>query len=326
MTLSHGQPNSQSLPLETWRATMRRDYLGNYLAAGGAAVKVVVATEEGREAVRLALAQDAARDGFRYAHVDSAKSRVHLVHQFVSDVASQLPWTDIAKHVVADALREKHYTLPGSGDLSLKALAEANDQTEAEVVKDLRKIISSRVFQNYNLSREFRTAATVLCRAVYDHDAEVQAEAADVRAWLDGTLQRITLLRRHGIFRKIGRANARQIFYSIAAWLSGSGEKGLIVTIDVARYVLGKDAPPAAFAAYTKLAELDFSEVLRQFIDATDDLQGVLLVFLTDERFVREEKRGLRAYDALRLRLSDDVRDRDRPNPLAPMVLLEGRA
>jgi pyridoxine/pyridoxamine 5'-phosphate oxidase len=71
-----------------------------------AAVKVVVATEEGREAVRLALAQDAARDGFRYAHVDSAKSRVHLVHQFVSDVASQLPWTDIAKHVVADALRE----------------------------------------------------------------------------------------------------------------------------------------------------------------------------------------------------------------------------
>jgi hypothetical protein len=128
----------------------------------------------------------------------------------------------------------------------VKALAEANDQTEAEVVKDLRKIISSRVFQNYNLSREFRTAATVLCRAVYDHDAEVQAEAADVRAWLDGTLQRITLLRRHGIFRKIGRANARQIFYSIAAWLSGSGEKGLIVTIDVARYVLGKDAPPAA--------------------------------------------------------------------------------
>jgi len=323
METGRRQSNSQSLSLASWRETMRRDYLQSYVPAGGGAVKVVVASEAGRDAVRRALAEDAANEGFRYAHVDSAKRRVHLVHQFVWEVASQLPWDDIAKQVLMRALLEKHYTIPSSGDISVEALAEANDQTESEVVKEVRKLISSRVFQNYALSREFRTAATTLCRAAYDRDAEVQAEAKDVRAWLDGTLERISLLRRLGIFRKVVRANAREIFYSIAAWLAGSGEKGLVVTIDVSRYVLGKDAPPAAFAAYTKLAELDFSEVLRQFVDATDDLRGTLLVFLTDERFVKEERRGLRAYDALRLRLSDDVRDRDRPNPLAPMVLLE---
>ena len=104
-----------------------------------------------------------------------------------------------------------------------------------------------------------------------------------------------------------------------------AGEPGIVVTVDIARYVLGKDAPPASFAAYTKLAALDLNEVLRQFIDATDELSGAVLVFLTDERFLTDRERGLGSYEALRLRLTDDVRDRHRANPLAPMVSISSR-
>jgi hypothetical protein len=66
--------------------------------------------------------------------------------------------------------------------------------------------------------------------------------------------------------------------------------------------------------------------VLRQFVDATDDLSSALIVFMTDERFLPGNTRGLNSYDALRLRLTDDVRDRRRPNPLAPMVRLKDTA
>jgi hypothetical protein len=47
-------------------------------------------------------------------------------------------------------------------------------------------------------------------------------------------------------------------------------------------------------------------------------------VVLADPRLIDDSvpKRGLGAYDALRLRLSNDVRPRARDNPLAPLVVL----
>jgi hypothetical protein len=61
-------------------------------------------------------------------------------------------------------------------------------------------------------------------------------------------------------------------------------------------------------------------ETLRQFVDGTDDMTGGLLVFLVGRDFVTDDARGLQAYPALHLRLTDDVRDRRRANPLAAMV------
>jgi hypothetical protein len=312
----------QYLTPGAWLETIQRDYLRTYIVAGGSTVKVVVANEADRSKVRDGLAECATAAGFLYANVDSAKRRVHLVHQLFWEVATQIPWSDIAAEVLSRALVDDNRSLPASALLTLEELAEANDQTTRELTRDLRRLISNRVYKDYSLSREFRSAATALCRAVYDDSADLQREAADVISWFDGTLQRITPLKRLGIFRKVSRDNARQLLYSLSRWLQSAGKPGLVVTVDIARYVLGKDAPPATFAAYTKLAALDLNEVLRQFIDATDDLSGALIVFLTDERFLTDRERGLRGYDALRLRLTDDIRDRHRPNPLAPMVTI----
>jgi hypothetical protein len=63
-------------------------------------------------------------------------------------------------------------------------------------------------------------------------------------------------------------------------------------------------------------------ETLRQFVDGTDDLTGGLFVFLVGREFLEDDERGMRGYNALHLRLTDDVRDRRRPNPLAAMVRL----
>jgi hypothetical protein len=314
--------DEHSLPPEIWLDTMRRDYLRTYVSAGGSTVKVVVADVSDRERIREGLASSATAAGYRYAHVDSAKRRVHLVHQLMWEVAAQIPWSEVAASVLRRALVEDNRILPASGALTLDALAEANDQTSRELTQDLRRLVSNRVYKDYTLSREFRSAAAALCKGVYDDSADLQRESTDVIAWFDGTLQRIAALKRLGIFRKITRNNARQLFYSMTSWLRSAGEPGIVVTVDIARYVLGKDAPPAAFAAYTKLAALDLNEVLRQFIDATDELSGAVIVFLTDERFLTDRERGLGSYEALRLRLTDDVRDRHRPNPLAPMVTI----
>src|ERR1022692_1664451 len=92
----------------------------------------------------------------------------------------------------------------------------------------------------------------------------------------------------------------------------------------------GAGPPPPPVEArsgfyYSKAAVLDAYEVLRQFIDATDELRGVLFVAVMPPELMTDEARGLPAYSALQLRVADEVRDRRRANPFAALVRLEVR-
>jgi hypothetical protein len=73
---------------------------------------------------------------------------------------------------------------------------------------------------------------------------------------------------------------------------------------------------------YSSAATLDTYEVLRQFIDGTDELAYCLLVVAAAPSFLQDERRGIHRYDALRLRISDEVHDRRRVNPLASLIRL----
>lgn len=307
------------LALDQWLGCIRNEYLSTYMKEGGSSVKMVVAEPDVRDAVRAGLASVAAANRFQYAHVDAASRRVHLVQNLFTTVAGQIAWDDLAREFLRQALIEKHYRVPQSGSVAVEELAEENDEARDLLVRDLRKIVTNRVFRDYSLSREFRLAATAMCRAGFDSSADVQQEASDVRAWLCGSLDRMSALRRLGIFRKVNRNNARQLLFSTSGWVRSAQSGALVVTVDISRYAAGKEASPDG-NTYTKMASLDMHEVLREFVDATDDLHSALIVFLTGDQFLTSVSNGLRNYDALRLRLTDDVRDRRRPNPFAPMV------
>ena len=77
-------------------------------------------------------------------------------------------------------------------------------------------------------------------------------------------------------------------------------------------------------AAYTPAAVMAAYEVIRQVIDDAEHYRGLFLAVLADHRLHDDSvpKRGLAAYDALRLRLSNDVRPAAGENPLAPLVVL----
>jgi len=52
-------------------------------------------------------------------------------------------------------------------------------------------------------------------------------------------------------------------------------------------------------------------------------MEGCLIVVLAPKEFLDlDDRRGLGSYDALKLRLWDEVRDKQRPNPLASLARL----
>ena len=76
---------------------------------------------------------------------------------------------------------------------------------------------------------------------------------------------------------------------------------------------------------YSKAAVLDVYEVLRQLVDATDQLRSAFVAVTVPPVLVTDETRGLPAYSALHLRVVDEIRDRRRANPFAALVRLETR-
>jgi len=172
--------------------------------------------------------------------------------------------------------------------------------------------------------KDFRVAMLRLCQAQLATGQVTEAEHAAVLEWLHGELRQISRLRSAMIFRRIGRHNARQMLFSLAHWLATNGSVGLLLELDVRR--LGFARRPRAEERsgnyYTKAALLDAYELLRQLVDNTDELSHCCVVVVAAPEFLSDTNRGLDAYQALKLRIFDEVRDRSRDNPYASLVRL----
>jgi P-loop Domain of unknown function (DUF2791) len=312
-----------------WLEVTGREYLEDFVRAGGAAVKLVVPGDAAeREGLRQCLAALAAQGGFRWASAEATTTRMHLIDQLFFAVARQLDWDDLARsflrrHLVRSGLRVPDGAgAPSGWPLSLAALQEANDSPGPVFDAEVKRGLINRLYGDDTMSREFRLAMLRLCLAQLD-PADDPDLAEAVRQWLRGELRLVSAVKRALIFQRIARHNARHLLVSVTHWLRQCGRSGLVLLLDVSRY--GDATPPRARGPghyYSPSACLDLYEVLRQLIDATDELDACYVAVVAGPEFLTDERRGLRSYQALYLRVADEVRDRYRPNPRSALVRL----
>jgi hypothetical protein len=108
------------------------------------------------------------------------------------------------------------------------------------------------------------------------------------------------------------------MLFSLAYWLHLTGSAGLSLTLNISRYSQTIRSNDGLF--YGPSVVIDVYEVLRQFIDATDELNYCLVTVIAAPEFLVDERRGVKRYRALDIRISDEVRDATRPNPLASLI------
>lgn len=314
--------------LDDWLSLIDDEYLRAFVPAGGSSVKCVVSVDPQVAALlphkleRLATARD-----YHYCAISAASTRIHMIERLFHQIAQGIDWRALAAGYMRGLLRADGFALAEDpGTFTYAAIAELNGIEEPEVRRRVRAILRDHVARDYAMTREFRTAMLRLCQAGLDTGASEREEAAAIVAWLRGELRLISALRLARIFQKVGRNNARDMFLSLAHWLRVVGRSGLIVVLDISRYLLDRrhlDIDAGLF--YSLPATLDAYEVLRQFIDATGDLESCLIVVLAPPAFITDDRRGLAKYDALKLRIWEDVHDRFRPNPLSGLVRLRAR-
>ncbi|HXM55988.1 MAG TPA: BREX system ATP-binding domain-containing protein [Candidatus Dormibacteraeota bacterium] len=305
---------------DAWVDSLRGEYLDTFVREGGAAVKVaVVPSMDASAGLARRLVLEARERAFAAASVDAASCKAHLLHNLFHEIARQVDWEALTGDFVRRLLLGAGLALPAGGELDVASVAATSDLDVTIVRQDVRLALTKHLTRDRALSRQFRLAALALCQALLEPD-ELRVElAAHVRLWLRGELPRVSSLRQAFIHQKIDRHSARTMILSTAAFVRHAGLAGLVVTVDVSRYALGRPLDDGR-NRYSKAAAMDMWETLRQFIDGTDDVSGCLFVFLVGREFVEDDARGVRGYPAVHMRLADDVRDRRRPNPLAPMV------
>ncbi len=313
---------------EDWVAVIDREYLASYVRDGGAAVKFAAAsTDAGRVEVRQRLAAAADARGYLTATLDAADVRLHLFDRLFHGVARQVDWDGRARVFLEGLLRARGLRLPpGSEPLSVSRLAELNVVPGELLRTELRQALAHELFQDYGMTREFRLAMFALCTAQLE-PADNPALAASVKAWLTGELRVVSEVKRALIFQKIARHNARHMLFSLARWLTRTGQSGLALLLDVARYaeaVRPAERGPGNY--YSTSATMDLYETLRQLIDATDEVQACFVAVLVGPDFLQlqDDRRGIRSYQALYFRIWDEVYDRNRQNPFSSLVRIAG--
>ncbi len=334
MVTSDGQPAPAAvlgggmLKAGDYADFLAREYLTGYLPAGGAAVKVAVVGEDGAaDRLGAALASAAAVAGSLYAPISAETTRVHMIDQVFLAISRAVDWEAVAAAHVRAAYEEAAFPVGEEADLAVTAVARRHDVDSRELYRSVRRLLERSLLGNPAVAPELGRAMLRLAQAQLGGGDIDVAEHDAVMSWLRGELTSITALRPALIYARIGRHNARAMLTSTAVLLLAAGYQGLVVQLDLGRLAAGR-RPPAELRSgcyYSKAAVLDAYEVLRQFIDATDELRGVLVVAVVPPELMTDETRGLPAYSALHLRVADEVRDRRRANPFAALVRLEVR-
>lgn len=309
-----------------WLRLLETEYLDDYIEGDGAAVKLLVAPEFDAVAETLAhVAGRAVEKGYLVAWVDSARVKVQMVDELFHSVARQVDWMEAMENWLRERFAENGYTLPEGVPLSnVDAIAAANDTSRPQLLAEARRWIRNTLASDGALCKEFRTAMSMLAWSFLNPQNVSPTDAEVVRQWLRGEKPPLTPLKRMQIHQRIGRHNARLMLTSLTAFLPRLGYKGAVLVMDLCAVV--SDSPQEDALRYSRAAVQDVYEMLRQFIDGTDETKHLLLVAAAGPGLVFNDKRGIDCYTALKLRTSDEVRDRNRANPLGALVRLEGEA
>ena len=313
---------------QEWLQTIREEYLQRFVGQGGSSVKFVVTpSDSDRTQIQERLVSLAEKEHYASVSVDAKETRIHMMDKFFHQVARRVPWDALAAQFVRRLLQENGYQIPeGKEDFCMAGVARMNERAEPLLRRDLNSWLERAIYRDTHMCQEFRMAMIRLCLGQLDSGSDSSFMIEPIKAWLYGELRQISAVKEALIFQKIVRTNARYMFASLSRWLRVVGKTGLVVSLDLSRCLENKKPESPEGFYYGVSATLDAYEMLRQFIDGTDDLESLMLVVFVPPSFLTDARRGLNRYEALKLRIWDEVRDRQYQNPLGALIHLDGFA
>lgn len=310
---------------EDW-AEVIGDDLGDFVKGGGALVRVAVGDSPVDIAnTRRALRAVADRTDLQFLEVDGSQTKLHYPNDILSSICQQIDFRDAMTSFLLRAVTDEGYEVPSPAKtFSVRDIAAMNGVDSQDIREILNDRIRSGIMRDRRLVRDVRYALWSITRDVLRGSADGPIGVPE--RWLRGQVTSVRELRDFGIVQKVTRYNARGILRSILTWLPSARQNGSIVFVNALQLAQTRN-PRDGRVHYTRSALSDVYEVIREFIDETDDMRHVLLVFAMPYDFLSIDPRGrgMGMYQALQFRVNS-FPESTMPNPLSNMVLLSSTA
>lgn len=311
---------------DDWASVMGQD-LAEFVGAGGALVRFVVGDSPVDVAHTRRALMDLADDSqLRFFDVDGSRTRLQYPNDILASIAEQIDFQQVVTSFLFQAVIDEGYEVPSdSAHFVLRDIAAMNDVVPRNIHEIINARIRSGIMRDRRLVRDVRYALWAIARDVLQGKRTEVADGVPER-WLRSQISSVRELRDFGIVQKVTRYNARGLIRSILTWLPTSRCNGSIVFVNALHLSQTRNLRDGR-VHYTRSALSDVYEVMREFIDETDDMSHVLLVFAMPREFLSIDPRGrgMGMYQALQFRVSS-FPEATVPNPLSNMVLLGGSA
>jgi hypothetical protein len=309
-----------SVPLEKWQEIWNREYLLEYIPSGGSTVKILVADNEHLGQIVDATINTACEAQFITALVDSSVTKCHLVQEMFFSVSRKIDWDPPIDRWLTQFLEHEGYLVPDGVPLSnLEAIAAASGVGDKTIARAAIRFIEEQVMNDKSLWYPFRIAMAAYCSGRIGRGGVNHQHNDLILAWLRGQSVSLPRLRSLRIMERIGRHNARPMLISVARLCRKLGIPGICIVINLTAVYSPSETP----VRYARTALLDLYEMLRQFIDETEEMSNLAIVAVASRGIIDNPKLSYDNYDAFKMRVVNDVRDRIIDNPLNTLVLVE---
>ena len=308
------------LPLTEWLLVMEREYLTDFIPAGGASVKIAVLDDPGVLAASDQLLGLARAHGMQAVPVDAGRTKLNLMHELFFAIARAMPWDQLAQRYLEGLFAANAYPWPRPGEtMTLSSLAAEFSVAPNLLVRQRDQWLTADLWEDRRLAQDFRAAMLLLCLSRLD--PEGNQAAGTVLQWLRGEKVPAAVLRAADISGRITRTNARAMLASLLHFVRKAGCPGVLLALDVRQ--LSRTGAADGVLRYSPAAVMDAFEVLREVIDDAEHLPGLFTAVLADAALATgDPRRALNQYAALQMRVWPDVRPGDRQSPVAPLVWL----
>lgn len=284
-------------------------YLVEYVGEGGSKIKFVTGREGSGKSYFLRRFSERAK-GLGYVTVQFSAKDVWLndFREIYFEILRQCDLEQCVRGCAREVIRRMGFDpdeIP-EGQTFMDYLA-SQGQADGITKRELRQELKTMFLQNPLMDNNFALALSLMTGGILGHPMLEDANREILLGWLRGDRSiKLSLLRSLGLSpSRITKYNARYMLRSLSEVIRLGGFKGLLVAIDdldILQSKMGSDT-----IRYTKLRREDTYESIRQLIDDIDSCRGMMFVFAFDRVLLDNENAGIKAYQALWMRIQNEI-------------------
>jgi hypothetical protein len=287
---------------------LRKHYLESYLPAGGSKLKLIIGREgSGKTCFAQRLLTIARRAGYLTLLASARDIQFSSFDHIYRQVMQAAPIWDQVRTYADRVLRDLGYGFSvREHERTFVEWAIAEGRDSSSVKREIREQVGRDLYRDRNLDRSFAVAVTRMTAAELGAQPLEPEMRHVLERWLTGLPVSARERNRLELRKPVDRHTARLLLRSYLHWVPRVGARGLVFVIDDTDEVTGNRRDSAV--RYTKGRRDEFYESLRQVIDEIDALPGLMILLVGRRELWEDERRGIPSYDALLLRLQNEVR------------------